>query len=102
MSSQRLQRTTENPTLEVKVISACDISYIDSTAKVEVYAVVSLRDYYTQKKQAAKTPIDYDGGSNPTWNHTIKFSVNEKAACEGLLTINVKLFSYWLEGDNDL
>ncbi|KAJ0236651.1 C2 domain-containing protein [Hirschfeldia incana] len=102
MSSTRLQTTIENPTLELKIISACDVSYIDATEKMDVYAIVSLKDDYTQKKQAAKTPIDYDGGSNPTWNHTIKFSFSEKAACEGLLTIHVKLFSYWLEGENDL
>ncbi|KAF3603300.1 hypothetical protein F2Q69_00034511 [Brassica cretica] len=102
MSSPRLQTTMENPTLELKIISASDVSHIDATDKVDVYAVVSMKGDHTQTKQAAKTPIDYDGGSNPTWNHTIKFSVNEKAACEGLLTIYVKLFSYWLEGENDL
>ncbi|KAG2239138.1 hypothetical protein Bca4012_023909 [Brassica carinata] len=102
MSTPRLQTTMENPTLELKIISAYDVSYIDATEKMDVYAVVSIKDDHTQNKQAAKTPIDYDGGSNPTWNHTIKFSVNEKAACEGLLTIYVKLFSYWLEGENDL
>ncbi|CAH8317236.1 unnamed protein product [Eruca vesicaria subsp. sativa] len=101
MSSQRLQRTTENPTLELKIISAYDVSNIYATDKVDVYAVVSLKGDDTQKKQAAKTPIDYDGGSNPTWNHTIKFSINEKAG-EGPLTIYIKLFSYWLEGENDL
>ncbi|KAH0942316.1 hypothetical protein HID58_001953 [Brassica napus] len=79
-----------------------DVNHVDATDKVDVYAVVSMKGDHTQTKQAAKTPIDYDGGSNPTWNHTIKFSVNEKSACEGLLTIYVKLFSYWLEGENDL
>ncbi|KAF8051583.1 hypothetical protein N665_1699s0011 [Sinapis alba] len=102
MSSPRLQTTIENPTLELKIISAYDVSNIYAPDKVDVYAVVSMKDDHTQKKQAAKTPIDYDGGSNPTWNHTVKFSFNENAACEGLLTINVKLFSYWLEGEDDL
>ncbi|RID79206.1 hypothetical protein BRARA_A01968 [Brassica rapa] len=102
MSSPRLQTTMENPALELKIISASDVNHVDATDKVDVYAVVSMKGDHTQTKQAAKTPIDYDGGSNPTWNHTIKFSVNEKSACEGLLTIYVKLFSYWLEGENDL
>lgn len=102
MYSPPLQATTENPTLELKIISAYDVSNIYAPDKVDVYAIVSMKGDHTQQKQAAKTPIDYDGGSNPTWNHTIKFSINEKAACEGLLTIYVKLFSYWLEGEDDL
>ncbi|KAG2315193.1 hypothetical protein Bca52824_018315 [Brassica carinata] len=102
MTSRRLQNAIENQTLELKIISASDVRYIDAKGKMDVYAVVSMKDEYTQKKQAAKTPIDYDGGSNPTWNHTVKFSVNEKAAGEGLLTVKVKLYSYWLEGNDDL
>ncbi|KAG7542745.1 C2 domain [Arabidopsis thaliana x Arabidopsis arenosa] len=102
MSSPQLQRAMENPTLELKIVSASDVNHIDATDKMDVYAVVSINGDTTQQKQAAKTPIDYDGGSNPTWNHTVKFSVNEREANEGLLTITVKLFSYWLDGDNDL
>ncbi|KAG7616133.1 putative C2 domain-containing protein [Arabidopsis thaliana] len=102
MSSPQLQRAMENTTLELKIVSASDVNHIDATDKMDVYAVVSINGDTTQQKQAAKTPIDYDGGSNPTWNHTVKFSVNERKANEGLLTITVKLFSYWLEGDNDL
>ncbi|KAF8084577.1 hypothetical protein N665_0711s0006 [Sinapis alba] len=102
MTSRRLQNTIENQSLELKIISASDVTYIDAKDKMDVYAVVSIKDDYTQKKQAAKTPVDYDGGCNPTWNHTVKFSVDEKAAVEGLLTVKVKLYSYWLEGDDDL
>ncbi|KAF3570224.1 hypothetical protein F2Q69_00059994 [Brassica cretica] len=102
MTSRWLQNAIENQTLELKIISANDVRYIDGKDKMDVYAVVSMKDDYTQIKQAAKTPIDYDGGCKPTWSHTVKFSVNEKAAGEGLLTVNVKLYSYWLEGEDDL
>ncbi|KAF3492699.1 hypothetical protein DY000_02053912 [Brassica cretica] len=102
MTSRRLQNAIENQTLELKIISANDVRYIDGKDKMDVYAVVSMKDDYTQMKQAAKTPIDYDGGCKPTWSHTVKFYVNEKAAGEGLLTVNVKLYSYWLEGEDDL
>ena len=102
MTSRWLQNAIENQTLELKIISANDVRYIDGKDKMDVYAVVSMKDDYTQIKQAAKTPIDYDGGCKPTWSHTFKFSVNEKAAGEGLLTVNVKLYSYWLEGEDDL
>lgn len=102
MSSRRLQNTIENPTLELKIVSASDVNHIDATDKIDVYAVVSIDGDTTQKKQSAKTPTGYDGGPNPTWNHTVKFSVNEREAYEDLLTVKVKLYSYWLENENDL
>ncbi|KAL1220546.1 Protein SRC2 [Cardamine amara subsp. amara] len=102
MSSRRLQTAIEKPTLELKIVSATDVGYIDDTDKIDVYAIVSLIGDTTQKKQTAKTPIDYDGGSNPTWNHTVKFSVDKDRASEGLLAVYVKLYSYWLEDENDI
>ncbi|KAJ4912351.1 Calcium-dependent lipid-binding (CaLB domain) family protein [Raphanus sativus] len=100
MSPPELQRGRENnPTLELKIISANDVSHINSTYKMDVYAVVSITGGTTQQKQAAKTPIDFNGCSNPTWNHTVKFSIDEEAV---QFTLTVKLFSYWLEDENDL
>ncbi|CAN8324626.1 unnamed protein product [Cochlearia groenlandica] len=92
----------ENLTLELKIICATNITHTNATDKIDVYAVVSLNLDDNSQIQAAKTPIDYDGGSNPTWNHPVKFSVSEKQAHEGLLSVNVKLYSYWLEGSVDL
>ncbi|KAF8049407.1 hypothetical protein N665_2220s0005 [Sinapis alba] len=103
MDSLQLQRAKESPTLELKIVSASDLSHVDAADKMDVYAVVSINGETTQKTQVAKTPIDYDGCFNPTWNHTIKFLFNEEeAAREGLLTLKVELFSYWLEGRDDL
>ncbi|CAN7118604.1 unnamed protein product, partial [Brassica rapa subsp. narinosa] len=102
MASFQLQRAIENPTLELKIVSASELSHVDAEDKMDVYAVVSINGETTEKTQAAKTPIDYDGCFNPTWNHTIKFLFNEEAAREGLLTLKVELFSYWLEGRDDL
>ncbi|KAF8049408.1 hypothetical protein N665_2220s0006 [Sinapis alba] len=96
-----MDNATENPTLELKITSAC-VEHIDATDKIDVYAVVSINGSATQKKRSAKTPIDYDGGSNPTWNHTVKFSFDEREAKEGLLNIKVELYSYWLEDENDV
>ncbi|CAN7013097.1 unnamed protein product, partial [Brassica rapa subsp. trilocularis] len=102
MASFQLQRAIESPTLELKIVSASELSHVDAEDKMDVYAVVSINGETTEKTQAAKTPIDYDGCFNPTWNHTIKFLFNEEAAREGLLTLKVELFSYWLEGRDDL
>ncbi|KAG2239139.1 hypothetical protein Bca4012_023910 [Brassica carinata] len=100
MFPPELQRGREtNPTLELKIISANDVSHIDATYKMDVYAVVSITGGTCQQKQSAKTPIDFYGCSNPTWNHTVKFSIDEEAV---QCTLTVKLFSYWLEDENDL
>ena len=49
----------ENPTLELKIVSASDVNHIEYvTDKMDVYAVVSIKDNTTQQQQAAKTPID--------------------------------------------
>jgi hypothetical protein len=70
---------------------------------MDVYAVVSIHgDNNSQTQAAKKTTIDFDGGSNPTWNHPVKFSVTEREAREGLVTVNVKLYNYWLEEVVDL
>ncbi|KAF3486697.1 hypothetical protein F2Q69_00056725 [Brassica cretica] len=101
MSSSGLDNATENPTLELKITSAI-VEHIDATDKIDVYAVISINGRATRKKQSAKTPIDYDGGSKPTWNHTVNFSFDEREANEGLLNIKVELYSYWLEDENDV
>lgn len=67
----------ENLTLELKIICATDVTHSNMTDKIDVYAVASINGDNAQT-QAVKTPIDYDGGSNPTWNHSVKFSVNER------------------------
>ncbi|CAH8316667.1 unnamed protein product [Eruca vesicaria subsp. sativa] len=100
MSPPELQRGRENnPTFELKIISANDVRHINATYKMDVYAVVSITGSTIQQKQSAKTPIDFNGCSNPTWNHTVKFFIDEETVH---LTLKVKLFSYWLEDENDL
>ncbi|KAF3594401.1 hypothetical protein DY000_02026595 [Brassica cretica] len=71
----------ENASLELKIICATNVSHTNLTDKMDVYAVVSIIGDNSQT-QTAKTPTDNDGGSNPTSNHPVKFSVNEKEAHE--------------------
>ncbi|CAN8324632.1 unnamed protein product [Cochlearia groenlandica] len=102
MSPPKLQNAREkNLIIELKIISASDISHINVECKMDLYAVVSITGDNIKTKQGAKTPIDFCGGSNPTWNHTVKFSVNEDEAARSM-NLKVKLFSYWLEDEDDL
>jgi len=60
--------------LEVTVISAKDLSNVNVFSKMEVYAVAVIIGEERSKK---KTPVDKEGGKNPTWNATLKFTVQE-------------------------
>ncbi|KAL0005987.1 hypothetical protein SO802_013548 [Lithocarpus litseifolius] len=58
------------------------------------YAVVFIRDHnnilYSSKR---KTSVDSKGGSNPTWNFNVKFTINLAIAQENHLDLVVKLKS---------
>ncbi|ESQ55906.1 hypothetical protein EUTSA_v10026994mg, partial [Eutrema salsugineum] len=87
-----------NPTLELNINSASDLENVNHITKMDVYAVITLLGDKSEKK--VKTPVDCYGGSNPNWNHAVKFSVDEKLAREGRLTI--KLFSSRRLGDKHI
>ncbi|XVE63045.1 hypothetical protein DITRI_Ditri06bG0168200 [Diplodiscus trichospermus] len=62
--------------LEINVISATDLKDVNLFSKMDVYAVVSINgDHRTTQK----THVDKDCGSNPTWNHAMKFTIDEAA-----------------------
>ncbi|CAF2020617.1 unnamed protein product [Brassica oleracea var. botrytis] len=87
-------------TLELNINSASDLEYVNHITKMNVYAVVTLLG--DKKIQKVKTAVDRHGGSNPNWNHAVKFAVNERLAREGRLTLVVGLFSGRVLGDKDI
>ncbi|XP_028783944.1 protein SRC2-like [Neltuma alba] len=88
--------------LELTIISAKDLQDVNLFSKMDVYAVVSISgDAYQNQK--AKTPVDRDGGTSPTWNFPMKFNVNESAARQNRLSIEIKLKSERsMAGDKDI
>ncbi|XP_058082332.1 uncharacterized protein LOC131230422 [Magnolia sinica] len=58
--------------LDLTIISAKDIKDVNLFSKMDVYAIVTLSNDPRSKQ---KTPVDRDGGKNPTWNFQMKFSV---------------------------
>lgn len=90
----------KGPTLELNINSASDLENVNHITKMNVYAVITLSG--DKKIQKAKTGVDRYGGSNPNWNHAVKFSVNERLAREGRLTLVVGLFSSRLLGNKDI
>ncbi|XVF06047.1 hypothetical protein REPUB_Repub06bG0014600 [Reevesia pubescens] len=85
--------------LEVNVISAKDLKDVNLFTKMDVYAVVSINgDHRTSQK----TPVDKDCGSNPKWNYTMKFTIDEAAANQNRLNLVFHLKSDRQLGDRDI
>ncbi|GKV31515.1 hypothetical protein SLEP1_g40197 [Rubroshorea leprosula] len=79
-------------TLDINLISASDLKNVNLVSKMDVYAVVSLAGDSSNHKQKVKTTVDRVGGSNPSWNFPIKFTVDETLAQQNrlLLVVNLK------------
>ncbi|XP_061370563.1 protein SRC2-like [Gastrolobium bilobum] len=82
----------EYRTLELNIISAKDLKDVNLFSKMDAYAVVYLSGD-TLHPQSATTHVHKDGGTNPTWNFTVKFSVNESLVHQNRLSLEVKLMS---------
>ncbi|CAL0309634.1 unnamed protein product [Lupinus luteus] len=82
----------EYRTLELNVVSAKNIKDVNLLSKMDVFAVVSISGE-SQNVQKMKTPVHRDGGTNPTWNFQVKFTVDESLAHQNRLYLEIKLFS---------
>ncbi|EEF49866.1 protein SRC2 [Ricinus communis] len=88
--------------LEITLISAKDIKDVNMFSKMDVYAEVSIKGDHFNSKQKQKTPVDKDCGTNPTWNHSMKFNIHEASAQENRLTVQIKLISDRSFGDKEI
>ncbi|KAM0037229.1 putative C2 domain-containing protein [Helianthus debilis subsp. tardiflorus] len=77
----------EYTTLDLTLVSAKGLT---KASKLSVYAVASISDSRTafSKVQKFKTPFYKDGGSDPTWNFRMKFTLNKAT---GPMTLVVKI-----------
>ncbi|GLT50459.1 hypothetical protein SLA2020_239450 [Shorea laevis] len=82
--------------LETTLISAEDLKDVNLVSKMDVYAVVTING---NPKTKQKSPVDKDCGSNPKWNYTKKFTVEEAAANQNRLNLVIRLWSKRLLGD---
>ncbi|XP_041000897.1 protein SRC2-like [Juglans microcarpa x Juglans regia] len=89
----------EYRTLEINVTSAKDLKDLNLFSKMDVYVVVSL----SGDKQKAKTKVDREGGTSPSWNFPVKFTIDESAARQNRLNLEFKLrCDRSLGGDKDV
>ncbi|EOA18773.1 hypothetical protein CARUB_v10007370mg [Capsella rubella] len=82
-----------NLNLELKINCASNLLNVNLFTKMDVFAKISIRAKNTPKKQKAKTSVDRSAGSNPIWNQTINFSVNERLVHNDHLKLVIKLIS---------
>ncbi|KAK1548887.1 hypothetical protein Q3G72_023937 [Acer saccharum] len=86
--------------LNVNVISADDLKNVNRFTKMDVYTVVSISG--DPQKQMFKTPVNHNAGSNPTWNFSIKFAVDDSLAHQNPLSLDFKIKSKRILGDKDI
>ncbi|KAJ6816560.1 putative protein SRC2 [Iris pallida] len=84
-------------TLEMTLISAKDLKVVNLLSKMDVYAIASIAG---DPRSAQRTPVDRDGGRNPSWNHTVRFTVPDKDP--GGMVLHVLLRSERSMGDRDV
>lgn len=82
----------EYRTLELNIISAKDLKNVNLFSKMDVYAVVSISGD-PLNPQTATTHRHRDGGTSPTWNFPVKFTINDSLANQNRLSLEVKLIS---------
>ncbi|KAK4755673.1 hypothetical protein SAY87_009430 [Trapa incisa] len=89
-------------TLDINVKSAKDLKDVNLFTKMDVYVVVSISGDPFNYTQKTKTKVDRDGGKNPAWNFSMRFTINEPAAQQGHLNLIFKLRCDRILGDEDI
>ncbi|KAL8059716.1 hypothetical protein ABFX02_03G104900 [Erythranthe guttata] len=75
---------------EITLISANNLEKIRRICKMKVYATVSIGGGPPENEK--RTPTDRNGESNPAWNFTVKYSINESMVQHLNTMLVVKLF----------
>ncbi|GFY98729.1 hypothetical protein Acr_13g0001300 [Actinidia rufa] len=86
--------------LEITIISAKGLKDVGAFSKMDVYVIATISG---DPRTEQKTPIDKNGGSSPSWNHTMRFTVDEAAAQTNRLNLIFQLrHERNLLGDKDV
>ena len=89
---QKLNQTHLYRPLELVIQSAQGLEYVNHFIKMKPYAIVFIHNHnnilHSSKR---KTSVDLEGGSKPTWNFNVKFTINLAIAQENHLDLVVKL-----------
>ncbi|XP_074567499.1 protein SRC2-like [Curcuma longa] len=86
-------------TLEITLISAKGLKEVNLISKMAVYAIVSLS---SDSRARLRTPPDREGGRNPTWNSTLRFTVPDDADLARTHFFRILLRTERTLGDRDV
>ncbi|CAN4111106.1 unnamed protein product [Withania somnifera] len=84
--------------LDIKVISAENIKNVNTFSKMDVYAEVFL----SSNAPKQKTFVDKNSGTNPKWNHSMKFTLHESSLAQPGLYLIIRLKSERTLGDKEI
>ncbi|KAK6915590.1 C2 domain [Dillenia turbinata] len=85
--------------LDITVVSAKDLKNVNLLSTMDVYAVVSVSGDPTTAKQ---TRVDKDGGKNPKWNESMKFTIEESGLQLNRVSLVFQIKSDRAMGDRDV
>ncbi|XP_074310289.1 protein SRC2-like [Silene latifolia] len=85
--------------IEVKLISGKDLKDVNVFSTMDVYVVGSVSG---DPRSMQQTAVDKDGGINPTWNHVMRFNVDESAARLNRLGLVFQIMSNRTLGDKEV
>ncbi|XP_052211644.1 protein SRC2-like [Diospyros lotus] len=86
--------------LEITVLSAKGLKDVGHFSKMDVYVAVRISG---DPRSEHVTPVDQDGGSDPSWNYTVNFAVDEARVQTNSLSLVFKLrHERKLLGDKDV
>ncbi|KDP37957.1 hypothetical protein JCGZ_04600 [Jatropha curcas] len=77
--------------IEVLIISAENLKNVSHVTKMKPYALVYVEKYV----HVARTHIDEHGGTDPTWNETVKVSFRQKLLENDVMAaLNVDIYAH--------
>ncbi|KAK9079878.1 hypothetical protein SSX86_001551 [Deinandra increscens subsp. villosa] len=79
----------EHRILDITLISAKGLKKASLIGKMDVYAVAYISG--AGKSEKLKTHVDQDGGTEPSWNFPMKFTVDEAAGLQNRTTLVIEI-----------
>lgn len=89
----------ESRSMELTLISARDLKNTNILSKTKAYAVAWISN---DNKNRQKTPLDKDNGTDPTWNHVMKFTLDEAALQQSRLVLEIVIYANATFGDKEI
>lgn len=89
----------ESRSIEITLISARDLNNTSILSKTKAYAVAWIS---TDHRNRQRTHLDKDNGSDPSWNHVMRFTVDEAALQQGHLVLEVAIYADATFGDKEI